>query len=119
MAVFIGSWETLQSLAVTPLLPHDSTTMGVWWRAMPCTRDHDSQLPRAIAALDDSEHGFWNHKCAGCAYEMGRGDAAVAEERLRARVRELEAIVHELESKLAAPPPLTEPVNGNARRPSR
>lgn len=70
---------------------------------MPCTRDHDADLPRAVGALDDSAHGFWNHKCAGCAYEMGRADAALAEERLRTQVRELEAKLVELEAQLAAP----------------
>ena len=70
---------------------------------MPCTRNHDADLPRAVAALDDSDHGFWNHKCAGCAYEMGRADAALSEERLRSQVRELEAKVEELETQLAGP----------------
>lgn len=70
---------------------------------MPCTRDHDVDLPRAVGALDDSDHGFWNHKCAGCAYQMGRADAALSEERLRTQVRELEAKVVELEAQLAAP----------------
>ena len=83
---------------------------------MSCTRNHDADLPRAVGALDDSNHGFWNHKCAGCAYEMGRGDAAAAEERLRVQVRELEARVVELEGKLA---PRARPVSFTGRRTAR
>jgi hypothetical protein len=84
---------------------------------MPCTRDHDGDLPRAVGALDDSHDGFWNHKCAGCAYEMGRADAALSEDRLRAQVRELEAKLVELERQHA--PPRTAAGTFNGRRPAR
>lgn len=58
---------------------------------MACTRDHSGNLPkRRIEALQDSQRDFWRHKCAGCAYEMGRADAMTAENNLRQRVRELE-----------------------------
>jgi coenzyme F420-reducing hydrogenase delta subunit len=59
---------------------------------MPCTIDHTEQLPRkAIETLVDSQASFWRHRCAGCAYEMGRRDAQTTEENLRKRVRELTA----------------------------
>jgi hypothetical protein len=64
---------------------------------MACTVDHSGQLPRPrIEALDDSQRDFWRHKCAGCAYEMGRADATKAEASLRERVRELKAEVDRL-----------------------
>jgi len=68
---------------------------------MSCDKDHVGNLPRpAIQALEDSQAGFWRHKCAGCAYEMGRADAGQAETRLRARVREL---MHEVDMLRAQP----------------
>lgn len=68
---------------------------------MACSADHSDKLPRkAIEGLQDSQAGFWRHKCAGCAYELGRRDAAVAEERLRERVRILSEEVERLESAL-------------------
>jgi hypothetical protein len=64
---------------------------------MACTKDHSGNLPKAkIEALGDSQRDFWRHKCAGCAYEMGRADAGIAEERLRERVRALQAEVDRL-----------------------
>lgn len=69
---------------------------------MACTKDHTGDLPKAqIFALQDSQSSFWRHKCAGCAYEMGRADAGAAEERLRVRVRELQARIDELEARQA------------------
>lgn len=56
---------------------------------MSCSKDHSGNIPKAkISALEDSQSNFWRHKCAGCAYEMGRADAAEAEDRLRTRVRQ-------------------------------
>lgn len=70
---------------------------------MSCQRDHADKLPKtAISALQDSQAGFWRHKCAGCAYEMGRKDAGDTEERLRKRVQELTAQVDSLKAELAA-----------------
>ena len=58
---------------------------------MACKIDHTGNIPRTpIESLHESQAGFWRHKCAGCAYEMGRKDAGAAEERLRKRVRELQ-----------------------------
>lgn len=69
---------------------------------MACNIEHSGNIPKGkIEALEDSQRGFWRHKCAGCAYEMGRADATAAEDRLRNRVRELEAKVRELEAQLA------------------
>jgi hypothetical protein len=66
-----------------------------------CSRDHTGSLPRAaIEALEDSQAAFWRHKCAGCAYEMGRRDAGQAETRLRDRVRELQDEVDRLKAEL-------------------
>lgn len=43
---------------------------------MTCEKDHSGDLPRGpIIALEESQAGFWRHKCAGCAYEMGKRDA--------------------------------------------
>lgn len=67
--------------------------------AMSCTRDHTGEVPAAVGKLGDSQAGFCRHKCAGCAYLLGRADAAAAEERLRARVRELEARIDTLEAR--------------------
>lgn len=64
---------------------------------MACSNDHSGNLPKArIEALSDSQRDFWRHKCAGCAYEMGRADAVTAEANLRRRVKELQAKVDEL-----------------------
>lgn len=69
---------------------------------MSCSKDHSGNIPKAkISALEDSQSNFWRHKCAGCAYEMGRRDAGEAEDRLRARVRQLQEEVDELKAKLA------------------
>ncbi len=69
---------------------------------MACSIDHSGNLPKSkISALQDSQSNFWRHKCAGCAYEMGRRDASEAEDRLRARVRQLQEEVDELKAKLA------------------
>ena len=57
---------------------------------MACERDHVGEVPSAVGKLEDSQRGFWRHKCAGCAYLMGVRDGAKTEERLRARIRELE-----------------------------
>ena len=66
---------------------------------MSCQKDHADRLPKsAISALHDSQAGFWRHKCAGCAYEMGRKDAGDAEERLRKRVQELTDQVDKLKA---------------------
>ena len=58
---------------------------------MACEKDHATSVPRQIESLQESQKGFWRHRCAGCAYEMGRRDAEAADERLRERVRALTA----------------------------
>jgi hypothetical protein len=55
-----------------------------------CGKDHAGEVPRAVADLPDSQAGFWRHRCAGCAYLLGRQHAADAESRLRARISDLE-----------------------------
>lgn len=68
---------------------------------MACTKDHSGNLPKAkIEALEDSQRDFWRHKCAGCAYEIGRADAGVAEANLRRRLHELQAEVDRLRTEL-------------------
>ncbi|MBX3159502.1 MAG: hypothetical protein KF773_26260 [Deltaproteobacteria bacterium] len=62
-----------------------------------CSRNHEPDVPRALGALDDSQHGFWHRRCAACAYEMGRADGARAEDRLMRRVADLEAQLRRLE----------------------
>lgn len=56
-----------------------------------CGKDHSGEIPKAIEALPDSQAGFWRHRCAGCAYLLGRKHAEEAEQRLRERVRKLES----------------------------
>lgn len=58
---------------------------------MTCGKDHAGEIPLAIKDLHDSQAGFWRHRCAGCAYLLGRKHAEESENRLRARIRELEA----------------------------
>lgn len=69
---------------------------------MNCSKDHSGSLPRArIEVLATSQRDFWRHKCAACAYEVGRADGARAEAALRQRVRTLESQLEALTAKLA------------------
>jgi hypothetical protein len=61
-----------------------------------CEKDHSGDLPSEFNDLPESQAAKWRHRCAACAYELGRRDVAGAEERLRKRVRELTMIVKEL-----------------------
>jgi hypothetical protein len=63
-----------------------------------CSKDHGSDLPADFDRLPDSQAARWRHRCAGCAYALGRRHREEAEERLRARVRELTARVATLEN---------------------
>ncbi len=63
-----------------------------------CTSDHAGDLPRQFDELPPSQAARWRHKCAGCAYELGRRHAEEAEDRLRSRVRELVQKVKDLET---------------------
>ena len=64
-----------------------------------CIKDHAGSVPAsALAELPFSQAGAGRHRCAGCAYERGRAGAAEAEQRLRERVRALEARIAELEA---------------------
>jgi hypothetical protein len=63
---------------------------------MACSIDHTDEIPAAIGTLPESQAGFWRHRCAGCAYLLGRRHAGEAEARLRERVRRLEAQVREM-----------------------
>lgn len=68
---------------------------------MACGKDHTGNIPeKPIKDLEESQAGFWRHKCAGCAYEMGKRDAGEAAERLRTRVRELTDEVAKLKREL-------------------
>jgi hypothetical protein len=58
-----------------------------------CERDHAEEIPVAVAALPESQAAFWRHKCAGCAYLLGKQDAQ-AEADLR--IAALEAALAEL-----------------------
>lgn len=64
---------------------------------MACNVQHE--LPAEFARLPESQAGKGRHKCAGCAYDLGRQHASEAEERLRERVRALTARVKELEGR--------------------
>jgi len=56
-----------------------------------CSVDHSGDLPASFNHLPESQGGAGRHKCAACAYELGRSEAAAAEERLREQVRKLRA----------------------------
>jgi hypothetical protein len=56
-----------------------------------CGKDHAGEISGEVGQLPDSQAGFWRHRCAGCAYLLGRKHAAETEERLRERIRTLEA----------------------------
>lgn len=72
--------------------------------AKTCSIDHGGgKMPAAFNNLPESQAGVGRHKCPACAYELGRTEATAAEERLRVRVRELQAEVAALR-KGAAPP---------------
>lgn len=61
-----------------------------------CNKDHAGDLPGEFDGIPDSQAARWRHRCAGCAYELGRRHGVEAEERLRARVRDLSAKVKDL-----------------------
>jgi hypothetical protein len=68
---------------------------------MACTKDHTDNLPKSqITKIEESQKSWWRHRCAGCAYELGRRHAAEAEERLRTRVRALMDEVDGLKAEL-------------------
>ena len=56
-----------------------------------CSVDHGTDLPADFDRLPESQAARWRHRCAGCAYALGRRHREEAEERLRDRVRELTA----------------------------
>jgi hypothetical protein len=64
-----------------------------------CATDHSGKMPATFNALPESQGGVGRHKCAACAYELGRNEATATEERLRERVRKLEAELRDLKSK--------------------
>lgn len=63
-----------------------------------CTKDHIGAVPASLRDLPKSQAGDWRHKCAACAYDLGYQDGIGAADKLRDRVRELEAKVKELET---------------------
>jgi hypothetical protein len=65
---------------------------------MACKVEHSGEVPRAIEKLQDSQAGFWRHRCAGCAYLLGRKHAEEAEERLRVRIRQLQEAIEKLKA---------------------
>ena len=67
---------------------------------MACNIAHE--LPADFSRLPESQAGKGRHRCAGCAYDLGRRHSAEAEERLRERVRSLTAQVNELNAKQGA-----------------
>ena len=68
--------------------------------SMSCRIDHSGEVPASIGRLEESQAGFWRHRCAGCAYLMGRHDAQQSEARLRGRVQDLEAQLETLKVRL-------------------
>jgi hypothetical protein len=66
-----------------------------------CSGHPAGDIPNEIRHLPESQAGHWRHKCAACAYLLGRRDAATTEENLRKRVRELTEQVRMLQKQLA------------------
>ena len=64
--------------------------------AMACAINHAGEIPQEISELPESQAGFWRHRCAGCAYMLGRQHAFPKEENLRRRVNELETRLIEM-----------------------
>jgi hypothetical protein len=56
-----------------------------------CSKSHEGDLPPSFKNLPESQGGVWRHKCAACAYDLGRAEGQAAEDRLRERVRKLDA----------------------------
>ena len=69
-----------------------------------CNIDHRAEIPREIETLLPSQAGYWRHRCAGCAYVLGRSHAAETEKRLRDRVRALMDEVDQLKAALQKKP---------------
>lgn len=67
-----------------------------------CEKDHTDVPKKEIEKLATSQADVGRHRCALCAYELGRQEATGAEGRLRERVRGLIAEVGELKRKLEA-----------------
>jgi hypothetical protein len=65
-----------------------------------CDNPHDTVPKKDIARLPTSQAAEGRHRCALCAYELGRHQAGEAEQRLRERVRALVAEVDGLKKKL-------------------
>lgn len=61
-------------------------------------RESTRPVPMTLQALRDSQRQLWKQKCTICGAEPG---PSVTESRLRARVRELEGRLKELEAQLA------------------
>lgn len=57
---------------------------------MACSKEHPAgSLPATFNSLPQSQAKAGRHKCAACAYELGRAESGAAEERLRNRVQTL------------------------------
>jgi hypothetical protein len=67
-----------------------------------CEKDHANVPKKEIEKLSTSQADVGRHRCALCAYELGRQEATGAEERLRERVRGLLSEVDALKRKLEA-----------------
>lgn len=65
-----------------------------------CDNPYDTVPKKDIERLPKSQAAEGRHKCALCAYELGRQQAGEAEPRLRERVRTLVAEVDGLKKTL-------------------
>lgn len=63
-----------------------------------CVKDHSGDLPADFNRLPESQAARWRHRCAGCAYDLGRRHCEEAENRLRTRVRELTAMMKNVDN---------------------
>ncbi len=67
-----------------------------------CNNSHYTVPKKDIERLPHSQPAEGRHKCALCAYELGRQQAGEAEQRLRERVRSLVVEVDALQRKIEA-----------------
>lgn len=45
--------------------------MATHVKSRSCTINHHGQTTQKLADLPESQAGFWRHRCAACAYDLG------------------------------------------------
>lgn len=67
-----------------------------------CAEQHTGNIPEDLAALPVSQAGFWRHKCAACAYEMGVKAGLKMAGRSQRQDRKIATLVDEIRAQLPA-----------------